>query len=209
MVWEVVGWLGTACFFTRMLLQWLLSERRGQSLVPRGFWVLSLMGALLLGSYSIRTGTWILTIGYGVTAVLYARNLWLHGAKRPRRSIPVPVATLASLTAAGVLIAASVHLPADDMPRAWLILAACGQSVWSTRFVIQWWNAERTGRSELTPLFWWWSLVGNLVLLAYTVALGNLVFMAGYTLGPFVQVRNLMLSQRGVRTREACVSAKS
>lgn len=191
--WDLVGLLGTACFFTRMLLQWLLSERRGRSLVPRGFWWLSLAGACLLGAYAVREGRWILTTGYAVTAVLYGRNLLLEGG---RRTMPHWLASALGIGAASVLIWASSKKLDTDLPRALVVLAACGQAVWSTRFVIQWWNAERRGRSELTALFWWWSLCGNTVLLAYTVALGNPVFVLGYLLGPFVQVRNLILIHR-------------
>ena len=37
--WEVVGWLGNGCFFSRFLIQWLLSEREGRSATPRVFWL--------------------------------------------------------------------------------------------------------------------------------------------------------------------------
>ena len=208
MIWEAIGWLGNACFFSRMFLQWWLSERRGESVVPRGFWVLSLAGALLAGAYSIHESTWILTAGFSVTSLLYVRNLWLSGGDGERRGVPVVAASAAGLGAAAVLIlAALTKADSGDMSLAWVVVAACGQAVWSTRFVVQWWLAERTGRSELPPLFWWWSLVGNSVLLAYTLALGNPVFIAGLLLGPFVQVRNLMLAYR--RREEPPASARA
>ena len=52
-VWEVVGWLGNAAFFSRFLVQWRATEKRGQVVVPALFWWLSLAGSLLLLSYAI------------------------------------------------------------------------------------------------------------------------------------------------------------
>lgn len=199
MIWQAIGVAGTACFFTRMLLQWLLSEKEGRSLVPKGFWALSLAGALLLGAYTIHESQWILAAGHGVNGVLYVRNLAM---KPDSRTIPLPLATLLGLLAAAGLVWASSHT-SNDAGRSWVALAAVGQAVWSTRFVIQWWNAERLGRAELGPLFWIWSLVGNGLLLAYTLVLGDWVLVLGYLLGPFMQVRNLCLHWREAKAAKA------
>ena len=49
---EAIGWLGNAFYFTRFLVQWLLSERAGESVAPRAFWWLSAAGAVTLGGYA-------------------------------------------------------------------------------------------------------------------------------------------------------------
>ena len=37
-VWLAVGLLGQALFSARFLVQWIASERRKRSIVPRAFW---------------------------------------------------------------------------------------------------------------------------------------------------------------------------
>ncbi len=191
--WQILGWGGNVCFFARMLLQWLRSEKHGRSVVPRGFWLLSLAGALLVGSYAVHRHNWILTTGFAVTSLLYLRNLWLQGGRRP---MPTAVVTLFALAAAAVLVWAGAKKSNENLPRFMTALAAFGQAIWSTRFVLQWWQSERAGQSRLSMLFWWWSLTGNTILLAYALALGDPVFIAGFLLGPLVQIRNLILHLR-------------
>ena len=34
--WEILAWIGQACFFVRFLVQWIASERAGESVAPAG-----------------------------------------------------------------------------------------------------------------------------------------------------------------------------
>ncbi len=52
-VWLAIGFAGQALFFMRFLVQWLVSERRKKSVIPRAFWFFSLGGGLTLLSYAI------------------------------------------------------------------------------------------------------------------------------------------------------------
>jgi lipid-A-disaccharide synthase-like uncharacterized protein len=81
----------------------------------------------------------------------------------------------------------------------WLAVGVVGQTVWSSRFVVQWYMSERHGRSHFPEAFWWISLLGNALLLAYAVRLADPVWIAGLCLGPLVQLRNLMLIYRTER----------
>jgi lipid-A-disaccharide synthase-like uncharacterized protein len=79
--WLVVGFLGQALFFSRFLVQWIASERRGESIVPRAFWYLSLGGAALLLAYSIHRRDPVFILGQSVGFFVYTRNLMLIGGK--------------------------------------------------------------------------------------------------------------------------------
>ena len=46
--WVVVGFVGQLLFFFRSALQWVVPELRGESVIPVGFWHLSLTGSFLL-----------------------------------------------------------------------------------------------------------------------------------------------------------------
>jgi lipid-A-disaccharide synthase-like uncharacterized protein len=75
--WIAIGLAGQAAFFSRFLVQWIASERAGESVVPRSFWHLSLVGSLVLLVYSIHRREPILALGYVPNAVVYLRNLAL------------------------------------------------------------------------------------------------------------------------------------
>ena len=75
-VWVSVGLLGQALFSARFVVQWIASERRKQSVVPREFWYLSLAGALITLSYAIYRLDPVFILGYAPGLFIYARNLY-------------------------------------------------------------------------------------------------------------------------------------
>lgn len=200
-VYQVLGWIGNACFFSRFLVQWALSERARRSLTPAVFWRLSLLGTTCLGLYSAQQGKYVLVVGYVLNGSIYARNLWMQRRAGVRTLTPVTAAAIALLAVGGLIAGALLNLDADPKASAaWIACAAVGQAVWSSRFVVQWWHSERAGESHFPPAFWWLSLAGNALLLAYAVHLRDPIFIAGFVPGPLVQVRNLMLQGRAEST---------
>lgn len=79
----------------------------------------------------------------------------------------------------------------DD--RVWLALGLLGQAMFSMRFVVQWVQSERTGRSIVPTAFWYFSIAGGVALLAYAVHRLDPVFILGQGLGLLVYGRNLAL----------------
>jgi lipid-A-disaccharide synthase-like uncharacterized protein len=75
-VWLGVGLLGQGLFSARFIVQWVASERRKQSVVPREFWYLSLAGALITLSYAIYRLDPVFILGYTPGLFIYARNLY-------------------------------------------------------------------------------------------------------------------------------------
>lgn len=82
----------------------------------------------------------------------------------------------------------------------WLIVGFAGQALFFGRFLIQWIVSERRGRSIIPLAFWYLSLGGGLLLLAYAISIGDPVFILGQTVGSFVYVRNLILRRRAVQS---------
>ena len=81
--WLAVGFMGQALFTARFALQWIVSERKGASVVPVGFWWLSLLGGTALLCYAISRRDAVIVTGQGMGLFVYARNLILLGkAKR-------------------------------------------------------------------------------------------------------------------------------
>lgn len=76
-VWLAIGFVGQACFFARFLVQWIVSERRGRSVVPRAFWYLSIAGSVIILSYAIWRRDPVFILGQSMGIVVYVRNLVL------------------------------------------------------------------------------------------------------------------------------------
>jgi len=79
---------------------------------------------------------------------------------------------------------------------AWLIIGFLGQGVFFMRWVVQWVASERSAQSRVPTVFWYMSLIGGLITLAYAIYRKDPVFIAGQSLGAFVYLRNLMLIYR-------------
>jgi lipid-A-disaccharide synthase-like uncharacterized protein len=193
----LIGWTGQACFFGRFLVQWLASERSDRCVVPSTFWWLSLVGTALVGGFAALRGDVLLLPGFAVGALIYARNL--HLARRPGRTVRArwlwPVAGLAAL-----VLLCCLRLEAGGPPgetRIWLALGGLGQALWVARFLVQWIASERAGRSRLPAAFWWTSLAGNLLLLAYALHLAEPLYAVGFLPGPLLQARNLLILRGG------------
>ncbi len=83
----------------------------------------------------------------------------------------------------------------------WEMLGLAGQGCFFLRFVVQWLSSERAGRSQIPQLFWYLSLAGSLIVLAYAIHRQDKVFIVGQTTGFVVYIRNLALIARERRAR--------
>lgn len=76
-LWLVVGFAGQLAFTGRFALQWLYSEYKKRSVIPVGFWYLSLVGSALLLAYAIYREDPVFILGQSFGFVVYLRNLQL------------------------------------------------------------------------------------------------------------------------------------
>jgi lipid-A-disaccharide synthase-like uncharacterized protein len=83
-LWVAIGFGGQIAFFGRMAIQWVVSEKRGQSVVPEVFWWLSLFGGIALFSYFVWRQDLVGVLGQSTGVVIYARNIRLIYKKRGR-----------------------------------------------------------------------------------------------------------------------------
>lgn len=93
--WLVIGLAGNALFFSRFLVQWVASERRGRSYVPVAFWWLSIAGSLVLLAYAIHRRDPVFTIAFLPNCIVYVRNLMLIRKER-RAALLVTVSSPAT-----------------------------------------------------------------------------------------------------------------
>jgi lipid-A-disaccharide synthase-like uncharacterized protein len=75
----------------------------------------------------------------------------------------------------------------------WLMVGFAGQALFASRFIVQWFKSEMEGRSVIPIAFWYCSVGGGIVLLAYAIFKRDPVFIIGQASGLFVYSRNLYL----------------
>jgi lipid-A-disaccharide synthase-like uncharacterized protein len=76
-MWVMIGFVGQSLFFMRFFLQWLASERAGDSVIPKSFWYYSLGGGLTLFIYALYRQDPVFILGQGTGLFIYMRNLYL------------------------------------------------------------------------------------------------------------------------------------
>ncbi|HSA63767.1 MAG TPA: lipid-A-disaccharide synthase N-terminal domain-containing protein, partial [Nitrospira sp.] len=78
----------------------------------------------------------------------------------------------------------------------WIAIGFLGQGLFFGRWLVQWIVSERQAESRMPIAFWYLSLVGGLITLAYAIYRRDPVFIAGQGIGAVVYIRNLMLIRR-------------
>lgn len=71
------GSIGQVIFTLRFVYQWIYSERKKESSLPLGFWLLSLVGSLMILSYAVIRKDPVLFIGQLFGFVIYIRNVYI------------------------------------------------------------------------------------------------------------------------------------
>jgi lipid-A-disaccharide synthase-like uncharacterized protein len=96
-----------------------------------------------------------------------------------------------------------MNIHAISVPE-WLVLTFgfAGQALFSARFLIQWIASERSRKSVVPVLFWYFSLGGGVTLFLYALYRKDPVFMLGQGFGLIVYARNLWLIHKEKRTGE-------
>lgn len=89
LVWVAIGLGGQVAFAGRMLVQWFVSEKQRQSVVPEAFWWMSLIGGMMLFAYFAWRQELVGVIGQTSGLVIYARNIRLiyKQRRRERRNV--------------------------------------------------------------------------------------------------------------------------
>jgi len=87
-IWLIIGFAGQALFASRFIVQWLVSEKKGKSVIPIAFWYLSISGGLLLLTYAIWRKDPVFILGQSMGVFIYTRNLMLIYKERRSSSLP-------------------------------------------------------------------------------------------------------------------------
>jgi lipid-A-disaccharide synthase-like uncharacterized protein len=75
--WLAFGLIAQLFFTARFLVQWISSERAGQSVVPIAFWFFSMGGGLMTLVYGLAKREPVIIVGQGLATLIYIRNIML------------------------------------------------------------------------------------------------------------------------------------
>lgn len=85
------------------------------------------------------------------------------------------------------------------IPNHWLFIGLAGQLLFCIRFLVQWIVSEKQKKSVIPISFWYFSLGGAAILLAYALFRRDPVFILGQSVGFLIYTRNLVFIYRGRR----------
>jgi lipid-A-disaccharide synthase-like uncharacterized protein len=72
------GTIGQLVFSCRFIYQWYYSEKVKKSVLPLGFWIISIVGSLIISSYSYYLSLYPIIIGHLFGLVIYSRNIMIY-----------------------------------------------------------------------------------------------------------------------------------
>lgn len=193
-----IGFIAQILFSSRLILQWLQSEKQKRVVVPTLFWLLSLSASILLFIYGYLRHDFAILFGQVLTYFIYIRNLQLQ--KQWQKAHITIRYTLLLLPVFVILlylnnskIDVNLFFKNEDIPRGLLVFGIVAQTIFTLRFTYQWFHSEKRKKSILPKGFWVLSLTGSILILIYAIYRKDPVLCVGHTLGSIVYIRNLML----------------
>ena len=83
-VFLIIGFVGQGLFASRFIVQWIYSEKKGESSIPIIFWYLSIFGGIGLLIYAISRKDPVIITGQLFGILIYTRNLILIYKKKKK-----------------------------------------------------------------------------------------------------------------------------
>jgi lipid-A-disaccharide synthase-like uncharacterized protein len=193
-----IGFIAQILFSSRLVVQWVTSEKQRKVITPTLFWILSLIASFLLFIYGYLRDDFAIMLGQSLTYFIYIRNLQLQNEWQKfhwsLRLILYSVPTLIAIYYFNNNVIDRDLLFRNEAIPAWLLwLGIISQVIFTLRFVYQWLYSEYEKKSSLPLGFWLLSLVGSILILWYAINRKDPVLFIGHLLGSIIYIRNLIL----------------
>ncbi|WP_138434641.1 lipid-A-disaccharide synthase N-terminal domain-containing protein [Winogradskyella algicola] len=193
-----IGFFAQILFSSRLLIQWVTSEKQRKVITPTTFWTLSLVASFLLFIYGYLRLDFAIMLGQSLTYFIYIRNLQLQGQWQ---KFPKLVQILLFIVPVLIVIFyynnnkidIELLFKNEAIPTWLLILGIVAQVIFTLRFVYQWIHAERHKESSLPMGFWVLSLIGASLILTYAIIRQDPVLFVGHLFGMIIYARNAYL----------------
>lgn len=196
-----IGFLAQILFSSRLIVQWLQSEKQKRVVTPTLFWLLSLIASFLLFIYGYLRDDFAIMLGQSLTYFIYIRNLQLQNQWQKFHIIMRWLLLLMPVFITVFYfnnneIDVNLLFKNEAIPTWLLVLGIISQTVFTLRFVYQWLYSEKRKDSSLPFGFWALSLIGSLLILAYALYRKDPVLLVGHALGATIYIRNLILLKK-------------
>lgn len=196
-----IGFTAQILFSSRLIVQWITSEKQKRVITPTLFWSLSLIASFLLFVYGYLREDFAIMFGQSLTYFIYIRNLQLQ---KQWEKLPRIIRWFLLLAPVFIFvfyfnnnkIDVELLFKNEAIPLWLLILGIVSQVVFTLRFVFQWLYSEKRKESSLPLNFWVMSLIGSILILSYAVIRKDPVLFVGHILGITIYIRNLVLLKK-------------
>lgn len=200
----LIGFISQVLFFTRTLLQWILSERAKKVLSPTIYWVLSIIASYLFCIYGWFRNDFSILLGQIISYYIYIWNLnenrvWyrVHPLLRTIL-ILTPVAAIGYVFKNGHYFVEN-FLSHPNIPLWLLVFGSLGQIIFTLRFIYQWIYSMRRNESLLPLGFWLISLIGSGIIVIYGMIRLDPVLILGQSVGFIAYTRNIILFRKEIK----------
>lgn len=211
-----LGLLANLCFGSAFTLQWWQNKAYKTSQVPKFFWKISSLGAILMILHGFIQNQYPIAMLYTINLVIYFRNLNILSAhpisfqKTLTAIILAPALVLLSFFISVYFDPSTQWIAAPNLPHIprvsiniyWHVLGNFGLLIFSARFLFQWYFVEQGHKSEIPKIFWKMSLVGGSLSLIYFIRLKDPVNILSYSCGLFPPLANFYLLYKRKDTQQ-------
>jgi len=196
-----IGFLAQLLFSSRIVLQWIISEKHKKVLTPNLFWKISLAASVLLFIYGYLRDDFPIMLGQVITYYIYIRNIQLE---HEWEKIPKWLRIFLYLFPTIILIYGynnniidrEILFNKEHIPTFLMILGVVAQVLFTLRFVYQWIYSERRKESMLPLGFWVMSLAGSSLIFIYAIFRKDPVLFLAHLSGLAVYTRNIYILRR-------------
>ena len=199
-----IGFLAQILFSSRMILQWIISEKNKKVLTPVLFWEISLFASFLLFVYGYLRHDFSIMLGQSLTYYIYIRNIqlqndWNKIPKLLRWFILIFPAFIVWYGYNNNIIDVDHLFKNEHIPQWLLFLGVFGQILFTLRFIYQWIYSEKCKSSVLPMGFWIISLGGSVLIFIYAIIRKDPVLLVGHAMGLIIYSRNIIILKNDVK----------
>lgn len=196
-----IGLIAQTLFSSRIILQWIISERHKKVLTPKLFWQISLFASFLLFLYGYLRDDFAIMLGQVITYYIYIRNIQLE---REWEKIPkwlriflflFPIITLIYGLNKNIIDSTNLF-NSEHISISLMVLGVISQVLFTLRFVYQWIYSERRKESFLPLGFWVLSLIGSSLIFIYAIIRVDPVLLLGHISGLVIYSRNIYILKK-------------
>ena len=196
-----IGFLAQMLFSSRILIQWIASEKHKKVTAPNLFWQISLLASVLLFIYGYLRDDFAIMLGQVITYYVYIRNIQLENQWK---KIPMVLRIFLYLFPTIILIYGynnnildrAILFNKEHIAPLLMTLGIVSQVLFTLRFVYQWVYSERRKESMLPMGFWLLSLIGSFLIFIYAIFRKDPVLFLAHLSGMVAYARNIFILRR-------------